>query len=713
MFVKNSCITSLLLICFAFPLYCVAQQEVSDEQQLQVAIQEARSQGDMDLADSLAAELLILAKQNSQPRWQAEALYEQARNSMERNRYDDSSALLNQSIELFQTLDERKRLADAYRQLGLTYRYQSSYPTALEYIYLAMQIYQDLGDKNAISSTYNSIGIVMEKMGQLEEATQAHNKALQLHYELDNQQGIASALYNIGDIYRSMGDFEKALPYLQDSLKMDIAAGDPKYIAYSLNKLGFMLNEMGQHEQAREYLYEALALFEQIQAPRDTDWAWTSIAQLELDEGNIDLASDIINGVITRAIENSYNSLLVDAYLVAIKVAIKRQQFKQALALIEKGVEQTINNDEVNKQATFEALRVEVLFASDSIYEAFTALKRQKALDDSILDAQRIDTIARMQAESDFFMQAQHIKILENEAALQQAVIEKEQLSLRMWVITIIAMSILLVLLIGRLNQRKLNKKLHHQVQERTQELQTKNVELSEAYNHMEALSMSDKLTGIKNRRFLERYIEADLYQTIRKNEDWQEGRAQKPQDADIVFFMLDLDNFKAINDQYGHAVGDEVLKEFVARMSKVFRQSDYLVRWGGEEFVAVARFIDAKSAPILAQRMLFEINGYPFEISSGQALSLTCSIGYCSFSGDHRKQNNSWYSSIAIADACAYVVKYSGKNGWFGVENLSQSIDLNVTISTDLLKQWQKSELITARTRIPPEQLNWSSPHN
>ncbi|MBT0585256.1 tetratricopeptide repeat-containing diguanylate cyclase [Alteromonas oceanisediminis] len=644
------------------------------------------------------------------PTWHAEALYEQARNSMERNRYEEASNLLNQSIALFQTLDQRKRLADAYRQLGLTYRYQSRYSTALEYIYLAMQIYQELGDKSAISSTYNSIGTVMEKMGQLEEASQAHNQALQLHYELDDQQGIASALYNIGDIYRSMGDFEKALPYLQDALKMDIAAGEPKNIAYSLNKLGYMLNQMGQREQGRDYLYQALALFEDIQAPRDTDWAWSAIAQLELDDGNIDLASDIINGVISRATENNYNSLLVDAHLVAAKIAIRRKQFEQALSVIEQGIAQAIANDEVNKQATLEALRVDVLYASNAVEAAFNALKRQKALDDSILDAQRIDTIARMQAESDFVMQAQRIKLLENETALQQAVIEKEQLSLRLWVISVIAISVFVVLFIGRLNQRKLNRELSQQVQARTHELQTKNGELSKAYKRMEALSMSDKLTGINNRRFLEKYIDSDMVQTIRKYEDWQQGRTAKPKESDIAFFMFDLDNFKKINDQYGHTTGDEVLIEFVSRMKNVFRQSDYLIRWGGEEFVAVARFIDASSAPVLAQRMLHEVSAYPFDVPSSKPLSLTCSIGYCCFSGAHEQQNTSWYNSIAVADACSYIVKYSGKNGWFGIESMNQTLDLSAQVTPEKLGQWYAEEDIVVKTDFEPQQLKWSA---
>ena len=687
----------------------IAQDASSTEQTLQSSLQHARNQGDMTLADSLAAELLELAKKNADPSWQAEAFYEQARNSMERNKYDESAELLNQSIELFQSVGERKRLGDAYRQLGLTFRYQSNYSTALEYIYLAMQIYQDIGDKHAISSTYNSIGIVMEKMGQFEEASEAHNQALQLHYELDNQQGIASALYNIGDIYRSMGDFDKALRYLQDSLKMDIAAGDPKYIAYSLNKLGYMLNQMGRRAEAREHLLQALSLFQQIEAPRDTDWAWASIAQLELDEGNIDTASEIIEGVIARAIDNKYKSLLVDAYFVAIKIAMHRKQFNRAIELIDLGIVQAIENDEANEVAKFEALRVEAFVSNDSIEEAFNALKRQKELSEAILDTQRIDTIARMQAQSDFVRQAQHIKILENETALQQADIERKQLSMRLWIISVVAISILGVLVYGRMNQIKLNKRLSQQVLERTEELQAKNTELSTAYTHMEALSMSDKLTGIKNRHFLEKVINTDVFQALRKYEDWKKGAGDKPFDADIMFFMLDLDNFKHVNDKYGHIIGDQVLQEFVHRMQHVFRQSDYLVRWGGEEFVAVARFVNASSAPILAERIREQVESTPFLSSTNTPLSLTCSIGFCCISKNPLNMDTAWNKAFAIADASAYIVKYSGKNGWFGATNISPDLDLNDNINTDTIQQWDKNQQIDIQTSLKSNQIKWT----
>ena len=703
----------ILFIFFSVYQFCflaIAENAYVQETFLQSSIQKARGNGEMDLADKLAAELLFLANQSNSGKWQAEALYEKARNSMERNQYEDSLSLLNESIELFQSVGERKRLGDAYRQLGVTYRYQSNYPTALEYIYLAMQIYQELEDKSAISSAYNSIGIVMEMMGQLEEASEAHNNALQLHYELNNQQGIASALYNLGDIYRSMNDFDRALPYLLDALKMDTAAGDPKYMAYSHNKLGYMYIQMGMLGKSREHLEQALALFQQIQAPRDIDWAWSSIARLEFNEGNFELAQEIISGVIERAKANKYNSLLVDAYKVAVLIANAQENYDKALDFIDKGAEQAIANKEILDHSRFEEFRVEALIGKNELRQALEALKKQNAIEDEVLDSKRIDTIARIQAQADFVQQAQHIKLLENEKKLQQATLEREQLSSRLWLLVAIGSSLLIFLFYTRVNQRRLNIKLSEEVKARTIQLEEKNAELSKAYKQMENISMTDKLTGINNRRFLENSIERDLSQTARCYENWYTGQGDKPIDEDIIFFLIDLDDFKDINDNHGHTVGDQVLQQLVQRMANVFRQSDYLVRWGGEEFIAVARFIDRKEAPNLARRMVDEVRKKPFVLSPNAVTTLTCSVGYSCFYGAHDRENLNWQKLFVIADSCAYVVKYSGKNGWLGVEEVNSESYASLEFSPETIKTLSQQELLILRSSIAENQLNWAA---
>ncbi len=146
---------------------------------------------------------------------------------------------------------------------------------------------------------------------------------------------------------------------------------------------------------------------------------------------------------------------------------------------------------------------------------------------------------------------------------------------------------------------RRRQMRLEWLVQQRTSELARKNDALSDAYAALESLSVTDPLTGLHNRRYLEQKLPDDLNLALRRHE--AEG-AGKPQNASLIFFLIDLDHFKLVNDRYGHAAGDEVLVEVRRRLQLVFRESDYLVRWGGEEFLAVARDTNSVKASELAE---------------------------------------------------------------------------------------------------------------
>lgn len=709
----------LLLILCCIVNASVAQVAFADptieEQigQLPEQIQTARQQGNLDSADGFAQQLLELSIQLDLPAIQADAYFEQARNAMERNRYPGAQYLLLESIELYQAVGSRNNLAEAYRQLGLTYRYQANYPQALEYIYLAMQINQQLDDKRAISSTYNSIGVVLEKMGQYEEAAQAHHSALEINYELGDDSGVASALYNLGDIRRSMGDAELALGYFKQVLELDLKSGRAKDIAYSNHKIGFVLLTQGKYKQARVHILEALTIFQEIETPRDTDWALTSLAQLEMEEGNLEKAKEMVLGVIERAIDNQYNSLLVDAYLVAAEVTFRLGEADESLKFIEAGLLQAQLNKERHQEAVLERLRVKVLLKQESLQQAFLALQRQKELDDEILNEKRLTSIASVQAQTEFIRRAHQIELLEKESALQQAAIEKETLSRNTWLITVVGISIVLFLLYGRIMQFRHTKKLEQEVDTRTLQLEEANKELVQAYREMEAISLTDKLTGIKNRRFLEKQIGADLEQSQRQYQNWRTGKMGLPKQADIVMFMIDVDNFKDVNDVFGHGAGDRVLIQLTERMAKVFRQSDYLVRWGGEEFVAVARFIDRKDASALAQRMLEAVSEELFELTDRINQELTCSIGYASYPlmlEDNIDKH--WHGLISMADACLYAAKYSGKNSWIGAEKLlDKDLELD-DVTPKKLNKWQQQNKIKIVSSIDSnEDIRWQAP--
>ncbi|MEH6712040.1 MAG: diguanylate cyclase [Paraglaciecola polaris] len=674
----------------------------SNSQLLKAKIVLARKHGEMAEAEALTTELAQLVLDESGSLTLADVYFQKARNAMERNLYPVAQLQLTQAISLYQVQDNQLGLANAYRQLGLTYRYQANYSQALEYIYLAMQINQQEAQTKAIASTYNSLGLVLEKMGLFQGAAQAHQSSLELNYQLDDKDGIASDLYNLGDIHRVMGDHQLALSYFHDALKIDIESDDKKYIAYSNNKIGYQQIELGNFKKAREHLNTSLTLFKLIETPRDTDWALTSMATLEMREGHFVKARQILDGVIQRAIENQYESLLVDAYRISAELAYIKGETDLAIAHIDAGIIKAKINNEAHDESLFEALRVKVYLKQDELQHAFDALLAQKKLDDELLNTTRIKTIATVQSQTEFVRRAQQIKLLEKEKALNQARLKQAQLNRNVWLASMVIGVIMLALIYGRFSQRRLNKRLREEVTLRTQELNYKNVELQAAYQEMEAISLTDKLTGIHNRRFLENHIESDIEKSQRVYNDWRDGKAPKPQQSDVVIFMIDVDHFKRVNDEYGHSAGDEVLKQLTRRLALVFRQSDYLVRWGGEEFVGVARFIDRADAPLLAQRLLKEVSSTPFTISEGVTTFHTCSIGYVCYPPRlEHDQSKDWQTLIALADCCLYHAKNNGRNAWVGIESINETTFNLVELCNKHFGSGSATDKITVRSSL------------
>ncbi|WP_300319115.1 ligand-binding sensor domain-containing diguanylate cyclase [Accumulibacter sp.] len=216
-----------------------------------------------------------------------------------------------------------------------------------------------------------------------------------------------------------------------------------------------------------------------------------------------------------------------------------------------------------------------------------------------------------------------------------------------------------------RLRQRELK----HLVRERTAELETLALALQRESAALEESSLTDPLTGLRNRRFLTQHIEADAALALREFQSHCQYGAPLRDDAGLIFFLFDIDSFKPVNDQHGHAAGDAVIRQMADRLARVFRDTDYLVRWGGEEFLVVARATPRDHAAELAERARAAVAEQPFAIDDGRLLSKTCSIGFCCFplSTPHADALD-WGDVVKIADAALYLVKTAGRNGWLGV---------------------------------------------
>lgn len=207
-----------------------------------------------------------------------------------------------------------------------------------------------------------------------------------------------------------------------------------------------------------------------------------------------------------------------------------------------------------------------------------------------------------------------------------------------------------------------------------------RNDELTAAYSRISDLSLTDPLTGLRNRRFLTQVIDLALSQCLRSYRPSVFGELDPLVDKsrhDIVFFLLDIDHFKLINDQHGHAAGDAVLVQLKDRLRTVTREHDYLVRWGGEEFLVAVRDIDRREAPVMAERLRLCVESMPFPIGSGVELKKTVSIGFASFPLDPANPTAAgWESVVEIADSRLYAAKRAGRNCWVGDDHTHHPLE-------------------------------------
>lgn len=253
----------------------------------------------------------------------------------------------------------------------------------------------------------------------------------------------------------------------------------------------------------------------------------------------------------------------------------------------------------------------------------------------------------------------------------------------------------------NRLRHRQLL--LEQCIQERTQALQATTQALREKSDALEQASLTDPLTGISNRRFLEKHINTDISLCQRRYRDALRHTVDVDH-ADLILYLLDIDLFKNINDHHGHSVGDLVLVEISQRLKNVARDADYLVRWGGEEFMLVARATHRRHAADLAERIRTQICSRPFDIGPSDQLHVTCSIGFVPIPlCVERPDALGWNEYIRLADQALYTAKHAGRNAWVGIFAGSQ-LDTSTELSglSDNLAQNIANGLLLLSSNLP-----------
>lgn len=169
--------------------------------------------------------------------------------------------------------------------------------------------------------------------------------------------------------------------------------------------------------------------------------------------------------------------------------------------------------------------------------------------------------------------------------------------------------------------------------------------ERKQAEQEIARMALEDHLTGLPNRRAAEDRLELE----------WNRARRER---GTFAIAIVDIDRFKLVNDQYGHHVGDEVLRHVAGVMASTLRGGDWVARWGGEEFIVCFHDLDCRGAQAAAERLRKQVKARPISVPQGE-LPVTVSMGVSLYGPEHAHVD----AMLAQADALLYEAKVGGRD--------------------------------------------------
>jgi diguanylate cyclase (GGDEF)-like protein len=167
--------------------------------------------------------------------------------------------------------------------------------------------------------------------------------------------------------------------------------------------------------------------------------------------------------------------------------------------------------------------------------------------------------------------------------------------------------------------------------------------ELAHRNAELEQLARTDVLTGLANRRHADDVLRSTIASARRH-------------DRALCAVLVDIDNFKAVNDAHGHAAGDAVLREVALRLADGLREEDLAARWGGEEFLLLLP--DSPDATVVCERLRASISGHPVNVHGLLELTVSASFGWAPWTGEETGE-----AVVGRADVALYAAKAGGRN--------------------------------------------------
>ncbi|MET0859295.1 MAG: tetratricopeptide repeat-containing diguanylate cyclase, partial [Telluria sp.] len=419
---------------------------------------------------------------------------------------------------------------------------------------------------------------------------------------------------------------KRALAALLAGLELERQIGANKMIAISLVNLSD--SYLKQHDYARTLSYANQA----IEAARP------------LNEEPIEATARINIG---------------QAYLGMGRLADGKRSFEAGLAVFEK------SGNKPKLQVVMMEYG-EALERAGDMAGAVQAYHRERTLSDELFEVRRQTAVLELQGKYEADKKERQIELLRRENEVKSVELDNRRLQQRVWWLLAVVFA-LASAIVGL---------LYRKVRQANARLKVKNLELKQQ-------SSRDPLTSLYNRRHFHEFMRTSLA---------VETRGTGPAAEEIIgaLVLLDVDHFKQVNDTYGHAAGDAVLTMISENLRYILRDTDMIVRWGGEEVLAFLPAIPRSGVDEIARRLLAGISAQTIEYQ-GRKISVNVSIGFAPFPLSPGEHPLPWERAVNLVDMALYMAKGHGRNRAYGVRGFDRFAETSMEkIEQDLEGAWR-----------------------
>jgi diguanylate cyclase (GGDEF)-like protein len=497
---------------------------------------------------------------------------------------------------------------------------------------------------------------------------------LQLALDLARQHGVPgpliSALDSLAMLYSQMKEYDKGFVALQESLQLIERLGSPGRLAIAKNTEYCLAIEANQPERALQALLAGLELVRRLDAKGMIASTLVNLSDSYLKRFDYVKAQQFGEQAIAaaRAINDEATEATArvnigQALLGKGRLAEGKKSFEQGLVYYEKA------DSKPETQLVLKEYGLALERAGD-MAGAVAAYHRERDLSNLLFEAQRQKAVYELQEKYEAEKKQRQIELLSRENQLKSTELDNRRLQQRVW--WLLAVVFALASAVVGLLYRKVR---HANVQ-----LEVKNRELKRQ-------SSRDPLTGLYNRRHFQEFMR--LHNQVEQR-DAATATATAGEDIVGALFLLDVDHFKHVNDGYGHAAGDAVLKMIATNLRELLRETDMIVRWGGEEFLAFLPAVPRNGVDEVARRVLQGISAQRINYQ-GNEIAVNVSIGFAPFPLVPLDAPLPWERAVNLVDMALYLAKAHGRNRAYGVRSFKNFAATSMeAIEQDLERAWR-----------------------